>query len=511
MAKDLAECLKLQTESDGLEGYLVVTPGYCPKEVTADILRIQLQATGVASSWIDSKALQEVSARCQSDPDTVHRVLVAVGSAPTHGLSGSFEPQADIRKRLEEISRRKKSLDELEAGSQLDDEQATDFRSQSAFIFVTKGQEIGLLTQPTDGTDGQDVYGGTIPARRGPPSSIELGSGVRVDDDQVVRADTDGVLQLSSSEVSVDETLRINGAVDFSTGNIEFSGSVEVTKEVQDCFVVEANGPVHIRGLVQAASIRTDKDLTLDGGMAGREKGEFHAGGGLNARYLDAVTGVVFGECTIRNEINSCDLTVYGHFNSPDAALRGGRVVATMGMTIGMLGGAGGITTDVLIGHLAEPERLLARTFELIQELEGSAADARARLGQLKDNLAKMTASQAEELTELEFEASHQDSLLGSMREKMIRLTELVQASTKHTLTITRRACRGARVWFPGYLVEIRDELKGPVEILLDKEGQIQLIDVNSGASLPMAGCLDIVEDLTVMPLPGVGSLESAA
>jgi hypothetical protein len=79
MAKDLAECLKLQTESDGLEGYLVVHPGYDPQDVTAEILRIQLQATGVISSWIDKKALKDISARSQGDPDTVHRALSRSG------------------------------------------------------------------------------------------------------------------------------------------------------------------------------------------------------------------------------------------------------------------------------------------------------------------------------------------------------------------------------------------------------------------------------------------------
>jgi uncharacterized protein len=511
MAKDLAECLKLQTESDGLEGYLVVHPGYDRQDVTAEILRIQLQAAGVVSSWIDKKSLKDISARCQGDSDTVHRALVAVGAAPTHGLAGSFEAHESIRQRQLEISHRQKSLDELDGGSALDDDQATDFRSQSAYIFIKKDQEIGVLIPPTDGLDGQDIFGATIAARRGPPSPMELGSGVQLDEDQIVRADTHGVLKLSSLNISVDETLHIDGAVDYSTGNISFSGSIEVSKEVQDCFVVEAEGSVHIRGLVQAATIHTDRELILEGGMAGREKGVLYAGGGLSARYLDAVTGVVHGVCTIRNEINSCELLVHGHFDSPEAALRGGRSVATMGMTIGVLGGAGGITTEVLIGHLAEPERLIARTFDLIQELEGSAADAMTRLDQLKSNLAKITATQAEELTELEFEASHQGKLLASMRQKLVQLTELVEASTKHTLKIMRRACPGAKIWFPGFLVEIRRELKGPVEILLDQDGQIQLIDVNSGSSISTTDSLSIVEDLTVLPVLNMESLESAA
>jgi len=511
MPKDLAECLKLQTESDGLEGYLVINPGYDPQEVTAEVLRIQIQATGIASNWIDTKSLVEISARCQGDSEAVHRALVAVGAAPTHGLSGSFEPTKVIQQRLQEISHRQKSLEELEVGSELDDDQVLDFRSQSAFIFVKKNQEIGKLTPPTDGLDGQDVFGATIAAKRGPPSSIELGPGVRVDKDQIVRAQTNGVLELSSTEISVDDTLFVDGAVDFATGNIAFTGSVEVTREVQDCFVVESEGTVRIGGLVQAATIRTDQELILDGGMAGREKGVFYAGGGLSARYLDAVSGVVHGECTVSNEVNSCDLTVYGHIRSPEAALRGGRTVATMGMTIGVLGGAGGITTDVLIGHLAEPERLVTRTLDLMQEVEGSAADARARLDQLKDNLAKMTASQAEELTELEFEASRKTDLLVSMREKVTRLIHSVRTSTKHTLTITRKACQGSRIWFPGFLVEVRSELKGPVEILLGADGQIQLIDVNSGSPLPTDKALSIVEDLTILPVPSSESLESAA
>lgn len=511
--KDLSDCLKIKCELDKLEGYLVVQPGYDPSQMTAEIVTIQVKAADVAPRWIDYAAIDDLVERCLNEPDRTHHALIAKGTAPTHGINGTIVLDAAIRQRKNEIEHRQVTLDAMVGRDEISDQdqKVTDFRSQSSFILVRKGQAIAKLTHPTEGFDGEDIYGATIPARRGAPCTISLGQGVGTDSDNIVRALTSGVLHASPIEIRVSETLDIPGAVDFTTGNIHFTGDITVAREVQDCFVVETAGSLKVRGLVQAATIRTGRKLELPGGMAGREKGEFFAGGGLSARYLDGVNGVVRGSCEIRNEINSCDLTIHGRLESPDAAMRGGKCLATKGVCIGILGGQGGIQTRILIGHLPEPEALISRIDELTKVLEGAAADADARLDQHKRSMSKKIASQEEELTKLEVEARTQAKRLESLRHKTAELSDLVAELTHYSVRVIKRACPGVTIWFPGYRVEIRDEIKGPFDLILDPAHGIQLIDVNSGAKRTSKGLLRIVEDLTVVPLPRRASVQSAA
>lgn len=511
MAKDLAECIKLQTEAEGLEGYLVITPGYDPADVTAEVLLAQLQAIRLASRWLDNEAVRELAARCQSHPHLNYRELIARGCPPTHGQAGSIDLHEKIRGRIREIEHRTESLNAANPEGGDAGDQVTDFRSQSAFIFVHAGQEIATLSPPTDGLDGQSVYGETIAARKGKPCATLLGAGVVLDADNKVRATVHGVLDYRRNQIAVDETLHVGGSVDYSTGNIDFVGDVEVGNQVRDCFVVDSGGSVQIKGLVEAATIRAKHELQLSGGMAGREKGEFFAGGGLRARYIDRATGVVHSHCIIAKEMNSCDLTVYGEMNSPNAAMRGGRCSATRGMTIGVLGGAGGIATEVFIGHLPEPEGLIARIQELIRELEGAAAEATTRLDQLTAGSATVPDPLKDELKAITAEKREYDGRLSVLRTRGTKLADMVRESTKYSLRIMRKVSPGVRVWMPGWQIEIREEIKGPVEILLDKDHRVQLIDLRSNSPLTTEGVLRIQKDMTVLPIPDSSAFQQAA
>jgi uncharacterized protein (DUF342 family) len=511
MAKELAECIKLQTEADGLEGYLSITPGYDPAEVTAEILLAQLKAIGVVARWLDNTAVRDLAARCQSHPDVTYREMVAQGCAPTHGLPGSVDLHERIRARIREIEHRAESLKEANPERGEAEEGATDFRSQSAFIFVAAGQEVAVVNPPTDGLDGQNVFGETVAARPGKPCSMRLGSGVRLDEDNRVRASVHGVLKYKNNQISVSETLRVGGSVDYSTGNIDFTGDVEVVEQVRDCFVVDSGGSVQIKGLVEAATIRAKHELQLSGGMAGRETGEFFAGRGLRARYIDKTKGVVHSHCVIEKEMNWCDLTVYGEVDSPNAAMRGGRCSATKGMTIGVLGGAGCIATEVLIGHMPEPEALIDRIQGLIRELEGVVAEATARLDQLLAATSTVTDTLKKELDQIKAERKINMDRLSVLRLRAVSLVRQVDESTRYSLRIMHKACPGVRVWMPGYQIEVREEFKGPVEILLGKDHRVQLIDLKTGSALTTEGVLRIEKDETILPIPDPSAFQSAA
>ena len=106
-------------------------------------------------------------------------------------------------------------------------------------------------------------------------------------------AQTAGVLQFRANKITISQALVIDDYVDFSTGNIDFDGDVQVRRGVRDKFRIRATGKVEVQGLIEAAHIETGGDFEAATGMAAKETGRVQIGGSLTAKYLECVHGTV--------------------------------------------------------------------------------------------------------------------------------------------------------------------------------------------------------------------------
>src|SRR5690606_15317621 len=79
----------------------------------------------------------------------------------------------------------------------------------------------------------------------------------------------------------------VPGDVDFSTGNIDFIGSVKVMGSVRNGFSVKAAGNVEIMGRLEGGFINTGGNIVVKEGIVGQGKGNIKAGGSVYARFLE--------------------------------------------------------------------------------------------------------------------------------------------------------------------------------------------------------------------------------
>jgi len=357
----LDRTVKVSVSDDGLECRAMITPGADRSELSEHAMVTLLQDKGIVNEFIDHELVARFVAAASRLRDAEVDEVVAEGVAPRDGIAGHFEFAPEIREQLDEIARREhvlKHAPPLAGGRPGTDgnSEGIDFYDVSAFVIVRRGAMIGTVLKPTPGIPGQSVTGVKIPAADGDDVGLEITDGLEVVGGSDVRAGVDGRLIQINGQIRVEEALNVNGAVDFSTGNIEFPGDVHVIGGVKDLFRVRADGDVEIKDLVEAAHIETSFDVTFATGMAGREVGTLAIGGALAARYLDGVTGRIDGPCRIQRELNACDLQLGSALECGTGVVMGGRLRVAGACEIGQLGGQGGVGTIVMLGWLEELE-----------------------------------------------------------------------------------------------------------------------------------------------------------
>ncbi|MDR2770853.1 MAG: FapA family protein, partial [Clostridiales Family XIII bacterium] len=152
---------------------------------------------------------------------------------------------------------RVKKSDEFKPDYGGDDTALVDYKNVDVFQIVKKGDVLCEVTQPTQGTDGTNVYGGAIPARPGKTVPSPRGTNTEWSEDKnALLAATDGVVSFNGAVVNVVEQLLIAGDVDLSTGNVRFGGDVVVRGSVIENFIVECGGNLTVKGKIGSADVR---------------------------------------------------------------------------------------------------------------------------------------------------------------------------------------------------------------------------------------------------------------
>lgn len=481
-------------DRSGLTCALTILPGLHAETPSEMEINALLDAQGVLLAMIDRDAITGLIRDARNDPDSEHHAIVARGTPPTHGEHAEFTLLPELADRLLEIASRRDHPEEKSppeaAGhphnpDSNDPDSVVDFRAQSAFVIVRAGDTLGTVSPGTPGADGVDVRGVAIPAKGGRSLGLESDYSTKEHNGTLV-ATVDGVLIHSLGRIRVDTTLTIKGDVDFHTGNIDFPGSVVVSGGVKDQFHLRATGEVHVGQLVDAADIHCDADLTLARGMAGRDTGSLRVGGDLHAGYLDSVNGTIMGDCTVINEIKECILDVRGKIESPGCALYGGCVTASQRIEVGTLGSAGGIRTRVAVGALPELTALLDRFGSLLGSLKDQHSRGESELRALRDSIRRLTSSQAERLTELQFEQIRADELSLKLAEAAQELLDTIRRPAPPVLSVRRTLHRGVEFQLRHVELIVKETTPGPLRIDLDPQGRPRCFMGDSATPTPI-------------------------
>lgn len=372
-----------------------------------------------------------------------------------------------------------------------------DHYARTTLMVVRTGQRIGRLNSATDGTDGFDVCGHTLHAKPGRSVTLKFDpQTIDCAQDGVVVAKVAGQLIIQNDSVLISPRLSIEGYVDYSTGNIDFPGSIEVRKGIRDCFQVSAGRSITVEGLVEAAELSSARDIQLLGGISGRGKGSVYAGRDLRARYLNRSHCRVGRDLIVDKEICECVVAVSGSVVSPSVTVMGGELASLGACDIAQAGSEGGTHTVISLGRADTLEAIVAQSLAIIKKVGDKAGAARAQLHELQ-NTAERSAQQVDLMTSLQFEISEADAKTAHLREALRATLGLIESRSVTVLRVQELLCQGTEIRAGGIKALLTRSVKGPLTVSLNASGEMICTDQRTGSVTPMKDLARLSADET--------------
>jgi|GEM_PF-881579 len=171
---------------------------------------------------------------------------------------------------------------------QITEDGSADYKNLDIFESTTENDILAEIIPPEEGIDGLTVTGKPVPAPKGKPAKLPKGKNTKISEDgSKLFATKSGRVDYTAGLIEVSDVLRIAGDVDMGTGNIDFSGDVEIKGNVISGLTVNATGSIEILGAVEASSIIAGKNIVLKNGIQGMDKGMLQAGGNITVRFIE--------------------------------------------------------------------------------------------------------------------------------------------------------------------------------------------------------------------------------
>lgn len=380
-------------------------------------------------------------------------ILIAQGSRPRDGQDGEL-----------------KYYFETEVRPQIDENGNVDFKSLNLIQNVRRDDKLVEILPPCEGAEGTTISGKNVPPRKGSTAALPSAKNAHPDPENpnVLISAIDGCVRLKGKTVEVEPVFTVKEDVDFSTGNIDFLGSVRVGKNVRSGFRIKAQGDVEIGGVVEDAVIEAQGNVLVKLGIIGRGKGEIIAGGEVKVLFCDGQNISADGNVSLGDYAMNSLITSGGTVNAVEKSglIAGGETFASLGLEVKTLGNRNYVPTRVIAGMdkklRDETLKLQKRTADLDEKINRMSTAVRkfAMIQLLKRRATREQEMQVTMLRKLIHEKQKdKEQVAAEISELNIRATESIDAAVRVLDTA-----------YPGVTVTMRDKsikLIDPMKALL--------------------------------------------
>lgn len=322
-------------------------------KLSAEKIISALKVEGVELG-IDEELVQSLA----ENPKYHRDIIVAEGIRPERGTNGSIKMVADVSAKPE--------LKEDNSGR-------VNYRDINVIKSVKAGDVLAKRIPASKGRDGRNVYGEIIPAEPGSNTEWKIGENVELSEDgNTLKASITGrpVLE-SNGTVRVDEVVYLD-EVDYSTGNVDFPGTIIVEERIADGFSLKTRGSIVVKKSVGKVYLKADKDIILHGGFMGRGEGTIESGGDIHCRFVEQ------GQLTSGGSIHILDASMHSDLISSDSIyinngrgeFIGGEAIAKNTFICNKLGAVVETRTRVMVGT---PPEIVKEMENMKAELKNAA------------------------------------------------------------------------------------------------------------------------------------------
>ena len=340
------QLIRLYITDDKMQAYIIMekTEIDIPPP-TEEEIRNMLNKANI--SWgIDESALRALI----EHPPEEGKVLVAAGTPPVEGKDGYIQYF---------VTR----TDEYRPDYSNDENALIDYKNIDAFQLVVKGQELCRKYPPVNGSNGTNIFGLVVPAKKAMEAALPIGNNTEFTEDCLALvASVGGSIHFNGSVINIKDVLRISDDVNMATGNVRFEGDVFIEGSVNEGFIVECGGNLTVRGRVTNAEIRVKNNLIVGDGLTGVKKSPVTVGGFLKCRFIESsvirIRGDIFADYIIDSDVECRgDIRLSGR----KSLLVGGRTCILGLLSASYIGNAREIRTRLeLMENPSNKERLTA-------------------------------------------------------------------------------------------------------------------------------------------------------
>jgi len=497
--------LNAKISDDGLLAELIVPADVDRAQLTPELCQAMLMRGGIELSATSPELIVQFIKHARASTGLYHG-LIARGTPPTHGEDGYIDwtidrqdstasaPDADAAGDTQATGDANDPGDANDASSAQSPNAPASHYERSVYTIVKAGDVLGQLYHARPGNDGRSVTGKNLAAREGKPLEFQHDESIIIGKGNQVLAQADGVLDRSGKIACIRDTICVDEYVDFNTGNIRFNGNVVIQKGIRDCFTVEAQGDVEVRGLIEAATIITGGELRALGGFAGRDQGSAQVAGNLKAKYLDAVESYVRGDLEVDREVINCHTTVLGQVESPQGSIIGGDTLVAGRIDVAELGAEGLPLTTVQIGVVPHLDPLIRQLDALVAQL----THERQKLLEEQETIEsasgpRVTSTHKERLCELMYEIAEVQTHLDRAEPSMQRAREKADAMRCVDVRVQKKVHPNTALVCGGLQYRIKSEMKGPLRIAMDDQGRLKF-ERDGGGSQMLASSADLTQ-----------------
>ncbi len=260
---------------------------------------------------------------------------------------------------------------DTEIKPKMDDKGKIDYKELNLIQNVKQGDILAEIIPPQEGAEGCTMYGKKIPSKKGIRPVLPTGKNTKPDpkNPDVLLSEIEGSVKLRGTNVEVENVYTVKEDVDYSTGNIDFKGSVVVRGDVRSGFTVRAINDVQVNGVVEDATIEAGGNVLLKSGFIGKGEGHIIAQGEVFARFCENENITARGDIHISDYVMNSKIYTHGSLFATDKTglIVGGETYATGNIEAKTVGNQSYITTALFAGIDKELNEKLHVTRESIE------------------------------------------------------------------------------------------------------------------------------------------------
>lgn len=440
--------LRLTIDREKMEVYLeVAPPGEDGQPCKMEDVRQALQEAGVVFGIKEDKLEEALQER-----NWGYEILVAEGVPAING------EDAQIIYGFQ--------LPSEQGGLKIDEQGNVDYFDLGIINNVKAGQQLAERKPPTEGTPGRTVTGEELVPRRGKDIRLLRGSNTVIDQDETaLYAVIDGHVSLQGNKIVVNPVFKVNGNVDYGTGNIDFIGNVVISGNITSGFKVRAGGDIEVNGFIEGAEVIAGGNVIVKGGIAGGTKGKVTAAQNVTARFVENSNIEAGEDIIIKEAIMQSVLKAGGsvRVSSNKAIIVGGIIQATHQVEARVLGSQLATQTIIEVGvnpaHRDEYHELLRTRTEKKKIMDNLNQNLQAfqRSGIPMENLNEKKKADLIKMLDY-FKSLHQE--MGQMEKRVAQLEAEFQRIQNAKVRVLEVVYPGVRVSIGQAIYIVNDAIK---------------------------------------------------